>query len=521
MTEKEQALKEFKRLFWEGRKLVFSKKKTDEARQLFAKAETLAKKNSFAAEAKIARASILELDKKYSAAELMLEQALQDPSISLSALAWHIEGSIAYENKNYDRAIQCYQKALDSPGFDTPGYAWFNMGNAYFEKKDFDQAIQFYQKALDSPGYDTPGYAWFNMGNAYADKKDYDQAIQCYQKALESPGYDTPGYAWFCMGIALESIGKREEAINAWEEAAEKLKAAGELNWALLAESKARSARQPKELRSKIQESILKEIGPAITDKEKEEEPSIEARILQKIENAQADCYQSYEKKQPASGLECVLATLWGWSSATPLVGDATLEGIRGGGYFLKWKGKGVVIDPGFDFIRNFHEEGFSAEEIDLVIVTHHHTDHYFDLKALEDLRYELGLRKPDAAQREQWRHHLLLDEDTYDEMYKAGEGTGYQVYFLQRFDLHKKSLDPKECRDFRGLTPKPLPFCIHYFHTNHTNEVRNSVGLRIGCFESLDEEEPALVVGYSSDTEFFPELCHPDHLGGCDILNS
>ena len=49
---------------------------------------------------------------------------------------------------------------------------------------------------------------------------------------------------------------------------------------------------------------------------------------------------------------------------------------ILGGGYFLFWRGKGTVIDPGYDFLQNFFSEGFALDDIDAVVITHSHPDH-------------------------------------------------------------------------------------------------------------------------------------------------
>lgn len=62
---------------------------------------------------------------------------------------------------------------------------------------------------------------------------------------------------------------------------------------------------------------------------------------------------------------------------------------VKGGGYFLLWKGKGIVIDPGFDFISNFYGEGFSLEDIDAIVVTHAHPDHDGDFTNLTSLVYK------------------------------------------------------------------------------------------------------------------------------------
>ena len=61
----------------------------------------------------------------------------------------------------------------------------------------------------------------------------------------------------------------------------------------------------------------------------------------------------------------------------------------KGGGYFLYHRGKGIVIDPGFNFIENFYQEGFKVADIDAVLITHAHNDHTVDLESILTLVYK------------------------------------------------------------------------------------------------------------------------------------
>jgi len=67
------------------------------------------------------------------------------------------------------------------------------------------------------------------------------------------------------------------------------------------------------------------------------------------------------------------------------------IEDIRGGGYYLRWRGKGIAIDPGFDFIQNLASAKLAIGDIDAVVLTHGHNDHYIDLDPILSLLYEFN----------------------------------------------------------------------------------------------------------------------------------
>ncbi|MBM3236438.1 MBL fold metallo-hydrolase [Candidatus Poribacteria bacterium] len=81
------------------------------------------------------------------------------------------------------------------------------------------------------------------------------------------------------------------------------------------------------------------------------------------------------------------------WNSYTPAMVERP-EVSRGGGYFLVWNGKGLVIDPGFNFLHNFRERGFLLHDIDAILITHAHIDHCVDLESLMTLLYEYNERR-------------------------------------------------------------------------------------------------------------------------------
>ena len=100
--------------------------------------------------------------------------------------------------------------------------------------------------------------------------------------------------------------------------------------------------------------------------------------------------YIQYRKEgDPLSGPEDKLVVLRRWQSYNPKLPRPDSHRLRGGGYLLLWKGKGIAIDPGYDFIQNLYEEGFSLADINAVIVSHSHPDHDDDLSTLLTMYHE------------------------------------------------------------------------------------------------------------------------------------
>jgi ribonuclease BN (tRNA processing enzyme) len=176
-----------------------------------------------------------------------------------------------------------------------------------------------------------------------------------------------------------------------------------------------------------------------------------------------------------------------------------------GGGYFLKWRGKGIVIDPGFDFLRNFHDAEYHGREIDAVLVSHNHSDHNADLKSIDDLRYELYKR---LYKKEGMEPYLLIwDADT--------QGSLKFAVAEPKHHFEPISFDLGRCAPCDEIKPRHgLPFTVEYFPVKHGDDVSKAIGFML----HLDgNDSKGLILGYTGDTEFFDELA--DHLAGCDLL--
>ncbi len=71
------------------------------------------------------------------------------------------------------------------------------------------------------------------------------------------------------------------------------------------------------------------------------------------------------------------------WNSYTPAIPADEGERSRGGGYFIYYNNKGTIIDPGYNFIENFHDAGCLIHDIDNIVITHAHNDHTIDFESI------------------------------------------------------------------------------------------------------------------------------------------
>lgn len=62
-----------------------------------------------------------------------------------------------------------------------------------------------------------------------------------------------------------------------------------------------------------------------------------------------------------------------------------------GGGFYFRWHGLGIAVDPGIGFITSMHEHQIFIDDIDVIIVTHAHIDHNGDVRGLASLPYEFN----------------------------------------------------------------------------------------------------------------------------------
>ncbi|RLA96762.1 MAG: hypothetical protein DRG83_17050, partial [Deltaproteobacteria bacterium] len=109
------------------------------------------------------------------------------------------------------------------------------------------------------------------------------------------------------------------------------------------------------------------------------------------------------------------LVVLRRWQSFNPKIPRPKKQKVSGGGYLLLWQGRGIAIDPGYGFIQNLYDEGFSVEDIDAILITHSHPDHDDELSTFLTMLHEWNRwHQKTLKKKEPQKVDLFLNEGTY-----------------------------------------------------------------------------------------------------------
>ena len=509
---------EIKELIKNGQRKSFIDKKSSLID--FNKAKSIAKRENLEIEIPLINSFIhIYIEKDFDKAEKLLDKYKESKNIQLLAYYCLLKGRIFGEKGDYDRAIEYYHKALDTPGYDQPGYALHNIGYAYFDKGDYDRAIEYYHKALDTPDYDQPGYTLNNMGNAYSDKGNYDRAIEYYHKALDTPVYDQPGYTLNNMGNAYSKKGDYDRAIEYYQKALTKFEDLGKNKNVKKIRYLLNNLNIEKKIgRERFEASSISDISDKIFKEDFIKKTALKdpgEKIKQILDEFKITAYQKYAEEYDGREIDTTkqidddfLMILKGWSSSIPLVSgriNEYFEGniCKGGGYFIRWKGAGLVIDPGINFLENFHENKFHIADIDIVLITHNHLDHNYELLQINDAFYQTNKFLKNVK-----RQRYILDKETGD---------------VKRSELYTDIIDIEPPFD-TGTTDTGIRnlkeeynIIVKLFKTEHSKDVEHSTGAIIELFEEKDDDEPVIKIGLTSDTKYFPELS--EKLVDCDLI--
>lgn len=117
------------------------------------------------------------------------------------------------------------------------------------------------------------------------------------------------------------------------------------------------------------------------------------ALFHQKQEQLLGDYVEMLESRPQIS--ENSLYVLQGWQESGPkksLMHLLTQDAYRtAGGFFIRWNGKGIAINPGKHFLELFHRQGLHIRDIHYVIVTNEDPNTYAETEDIYNLNYQLN----------------------------------------------------------------------------------------------------------------------------------
>jgi tetratricopeptide (TPR) repeat protein len=500
-------------LIEEADKLFSYSPRNKESKSLYEESLKRARKKKKKLEAKYIQGKIDLIDKKWEDALRNFEEVIELDAAFHKA--WCYKGVALSSLGRYPEALECYNEALEF----NQKYpdSWYYKSCALRDLGQYAEALECSDKALEIyPDYVN---ALNNKGVLLRRMEKYEEALHCYGKALNIDPKDP--YVWNNKGILFSKIGKYEEALKCYERALEidpkhKL-SQNNRNVTLRHLGRFDEAQEEEE---KISSDKKKKIKKLEIPNEKKKELILEIDAIKRVKNSLIGKYEEIfnAKKEFKNKLTASLKPRNGplpdnfflvlrrWNSFTPLMLTAT-ESNLGGGYFLYWKGKGIVIDPGFDFFDNFFNNKLLIYDIDAVIITHAHVDHCSDFESLLTLIYEYNDRNKDKKK-----------IDVFMNLGTMKKFLGWIPIEEDRENVLIKRVYPLEKGISYNLEDYSLKLSVTKAIHDEALSKTYSVGL---IFELYGErpytEEKPFRIGYTSDTKRDEDIEMQYH--GVDII--
>ncbi len=428
-----------------------------------------------------------------------------------------------------DEAIKLFDKALEIKPDDYDSLR--EKGVSFSKLGKEEEAIKYYDKALEikPDDYDSlrqKGVSLDGLGKE-------EEAIKYYDKALEIKPDDYDSLRE--KGAYFSQLGREEEAIELFDRALEiEPNDWDTLRWKVFSLEKLDRKDDAKIILKYLQNNLDKindkEIirwidfkfshfetkTKATTSKEIEKSSDVLNEVINAFQGKKEGFFKSIAeiesnfkiftdtKRSIPDGFPSFLSVLRKWNSYTPILPSEKGDN-KGGGYFLYHKGKGIVIDPGFNFIENFYQEGFKVADIDAVLITHAHNDHTVDLESIMTLVYKHNDAIKDSVKEEMKDKDVNIEQEIEKRIKEYGKKIDL---FLNVGTFMKYSgwLDLKDSNEINNVTvlqpnttyelPKDYNgITIHTIKAKHHEIIDNKYA--IGFI--LDIE--GMKVGFTGDT--------------------
>ncbi|MDR3217072.1 MAG: tetratricopeptide repeat protein [Clostridiaceae bacterium] len=308
-----------------------------------------------------------------------------DEAHELCAAAYLGKAVVHYDKREYDTAMKECDEAIKynskyARAYNLRGLIFVDQASAknkfYGEfRKEYDNAIKNYGLAIINSNTELLSLrAYTNRGYVHYILDDYKKAIADYTSAVKNDYTYAKAYRY--RGMVYYSQKKYPKALADYEKARK-----------YYAKSEKYKGDRIDELIKQVEEKIAAQKA-AIENPDKlrtiidETEKICGSKIVANKRKMKDFYSHKKDKSDRSDKSDFEFMVLRRWNSFTPIVGSGYYAS-KGGGYFIKYKDKGIVIDPGFNFIENFIAAGFNFIDIDYIMITHAHNDHTADLDSL------------------------------------------------------------------------------------------------------------------------------------------
>ena len=260
---------------------------------------------------------------------------------SNNIFSWNGLGFAYWRKTNYDKATEALLKSMELDS--KVSYTWSGLGNIYFDQNNYEKAIEAQLKALELNNKNE--FAWNGLGNVYLEQKNYDMAKEAYQKAIELNVNFAICYNNFA--ILFARLNDLVTSIIYYKKAIDIFKSEGDTYWLSVTENNLKIIIDKINAESAIStvrsmENIDDPLSQVLSETKQFEDT---------IFNNQK-AFQSFVEQRVVRDDELIyLKVLRRWNSYTPIVAD-NYHISKGGGYFLKINGKGIVIVKWLRFLR-------------------------------------------------------------------------------------------------------------------------------------------------------------------------
>lgn len=359
---------------------------------------------------------------------------------------YRMKGDYNYAIKEYELALKCFKYEKKSNNNDKECVYPLNyIGDCYRYMEVYDKAEGKYIEAirinLNHPfPWNGLGRVYYELGNRKSNNDEYYQIARDYFDISLSLDKKF-GFGYYNYAKVIEKLKGIDKGLEIYEEA-KKCPMTQYLEKEV--EKHINKIVRQQNIREKI-DAIQKKVSEGGEDNQNNnlllpEEKIVIDTIKENIEKKSIVKKGSFSQMflKPNYNLEdddkksvIELSVLRRWNSYTPII----TNGSKGGGYFINAFGKGIVIDPGFNFIDNFKNAGYTFADINTILISHAHDDHTADLESILNLLYRYNkLLKNEKIPKQFAKFSSIAEEQ--------GSKEELDIDKKERFEKYKKILN-------------------------------------------------------------------------------